>query len=102
MALYKKYIDTTEPNKKIKFSVTFNKDTVSWATNQPKKIGYQVTVTPVTRTNAENNIVIEEFGAFTGFNDCLLEVDRPSPKRLGKAIEILNQREAQYLKHFNL
>lgn len=84
----------------IKFAISFNKETVSWATSQPKKIGYQVTVTPVKRTDKGNGIVMEESGAFTGFNDNLLEIDRPSPKRLRTAIQILSERLQNYLDYF--
>jgi hypothetical protein len=84
----------------IKASISFNRELTNWATSEPKKIGYQATCTPVTRTKSDPNIVIEEFGAFTGFNDCLLEVDRQSAKRLQKAIEELNKRKEQYLNWF--
>ena len=95
MSLYKKYIDTIEDNKKIKFSISFNRDTYNWATNEAKKIGYQVTVVPV-----EVGDKVESFTAFTGFNDCLLEVNRQSSKRLDEAIKILNEKEEKYLEYF--
>lgn len=95
MSLYKKYIDTIEDNKKIKFSISFNRNTFNWATSEPKKIGYQVTVVPV-----EIGDKFESFTAFTGFNDCLLEVNRQSSKRLDEAIKILNKREEKYLEYF--
>lgn len=95
MSLFKKYIDTIEDNKKIKFSISFNRDTYNWATGERKKIGYQITATPV-----EIGDRFESFTAFSGFNDCLLEVDRQSSKRLTKAIEILQEREKLYLEYF--
>lgn len=98
MYLYKEYIKVGD--KEIKCTISFNKDATNWVTSQPKKIGYQVTCVPVKRSNRDG-ICIEEFGAFTGFNDCLLEVDRQSKKRLEKAISILNERKDKYLAYFN-
>lgn len=43
---------------------------------------------------------MEEFGAFTGFNHCLLEVDRQSKKGLQQAIDILQERMDEYLERF--
>jgi hypothetical protein len=83
----------------IKFSVSFNKDQYNWATNERKKIGYQVSATPVTRVN-KGSFTIEEFGAFTGFNDNLTEWERPSPKRLREAIAELEKRKETYINWF--
>ena len=69
--LHKEYLKIGD--NEIKFSITFNREKINWATSQPKKIGYQVTATPVKRTQREG-YSMEETGAFTGFNDCLLEV----------------------------
>ena len=96
--LHKEYHKLSNGNE-IKFTVSFNKDLHSWATGQPKKIGYQVTATPVKRTQRDG-YTMEESGAFTGFNDCLFEVDRQSSKRLATAIVILSTRLASYLAHF--
>lgn len=88
------------PNgQEIKFSVSFNKSATNLATYQPKKIGYEVSAVPVKRSKGEG-FNIEEYGAFTGFNDNLLEVDRQSAKRLLKAIEILHEKKDQYLNLF--
>lgn len=84
----------------VKFAISFNKDRTNWATSQPKKIGYQVTATPVKITKYDNGIVMEESGAFTGFNDCLLEVDRQSSKRLQSAIAQLAVNMDQYKQWF--
>ena len=100
MILYKEYIDTIKDNVKIKFTITFNKQTTSWATSQKRKIGYQVTVIPV-EISKTGNVQIESFGAFTGFNDCLLEIDRQSKKRLETAIENLKTKKEFYLNHLN-
>jgi hypothetical protein len=97
--LHKEY-HKLENGQEIKFSVSFNKDRTNWTTNEPKKIGYQVTATPVKRTDKGSGIVMEEFGAFTGFNDCLLEVDRQSSKRLSTALNILQVKLETYLDWF--
>lgn len=98
MYLHKEYHRIGE--QEIKFSISFNKETRSWATGQAKKIGYQVTATPVKRSQREGGITIEEFGAFTGFNDCLMEIDRQSSKRKLTAIQVLKQRLPEYLQWF--
>ena len=95
MSLYKKYIDAIEDNKKIKFSISFNRETRNWASGESKQIGYQVTAVPV-----EIGDKFESFTAFTGFNDCLSPINRQSNKRLDKAIEILAEREEKYLDYF--
>lgn len=97
MILHKEYHKVR--GQEIKFSISFNRDRVNWATSQPKKLGYQVTVTPVKRTERDG-YTIEETGAFTGFNDNLLEVERQSNKRLQQAKYILAQRIPQYIKYF--
>ena len=96
--LHKEYWKIGE--QEIKAAISFNRERTNWATSQPKKIGYQATCTPVKRTDKGNNIVIEESSAFTGFNDCLLEVDRQSAKRLQTAIEELHKRKEEYLNWF--
>jgi len=95
MSLHKEYIDTIEDNKKIKFSITFNRNTHNFATSQRIPIGYRVSVVPV-----EIGDRFESFGAFTGFNDTLLEVDRQSSKRLSEAIRILQERKESYIQWF--
>ena len=95
MSLYKEYVATVEDNKKIKFSITFNRSTHNWATSEKIPIGYRVSATPV-----EIGDRFESFGAFTGFNDTLLEVNRQSSKRLDEAIRILQERKETYIKWF--
>lgn len=97
MSLHKEYIKIG--NQEIKFSITFNRDRTNWATSEPKKIGYQVSATPIKRTQ-HVGYSIEEFSAFTGFLDCLLEVDRQSSKRLQQAITELNNKKEIYIKWF--
>ena len=96
--LHKQYIKIGE--NEVKFSIYFNREKTNWATNQPKKIGYNVIATPVKRTKLEGRFEMEETGAFTGFNDCLLEVDRQSAKRLQQAIEELNNRKEKHKQYF--
>lgn len=95
MALHKEYV-TLDNGQLIKMSVSFNKDSHNWATSQPIDKGYRVTVIPVKITKYET-YSIEETGAFTGFNDTLLKVDRQSAKRLQQAIAILQERKEKYL-----
>ena len=83
----------------IKASIRFNRETVNLATFEPKKVGYQVTCVPVKRSKCEGGSV-EEFGAFTGFNDNLIEVERQSAKRLQTAITELRNRKEKYLQYF--
>jgi hypothetical protein len=83
----------------IQASIYFNRDKINWATSQPKKIGYNVSVIPVKRTLHRGHTTTES-GAFTGFNDCLLEVERQSSKRLQQAIEMLNTKKEEYLNYF--
>lgn len=100
--LHRQYVTLEVNGKKqeIRFSVSFNKDQYNWATNERKKIGYQVSATPIEKTVREGGIVIESFGAFTGFNDNLLEVERQSSKRLQQAIQELNKKLPTYLEWF--
>lgn len=98
MSLYKEYKELPD-GRTIRFSVNFNRGRTNWATSQPKKVGYQVTVTPVELTKGDG-YVMESFAAFTGFNDCLLEVERQGSKRLAQAIAILQERMPKYLDYF--
>lgn len=98
MILYKEYVPFKD--KEIKFAISFNKELTNWATNQPKKRGYQVAVVPVQRTKKEYGIQMESCEAFTGFNDCLLECDRQSKKRLELAKFKMEKNKEKYLKYF--
>ena len=98
MYLHKEYHQVGDLE--LKCVISFNKDRISWATSRPKKVGYQVTVLPVKRTSCGGGLMVEEVAAFSGFNDCLLEVDRQSSKRLGQAIDVLHFRLEEYCNHF--
>lgn len=95
--LHKEYI--TIGGNEVRLRIYFNKDRTNWATSETMKIGYNITATPVKRTKS-GGCVIEEFSAFSGFNDCLLEVERQSSKRLQLAIAELNSRKEKYIKYF--
>lgn len=102
MILYKAY-KTLENGQVIKFTISFNKDSRNWATSQPIEKGYRVSAVPVKLRPASNpNFQIEESGAFTGFNDTLLPIDRQSAKRLQSAIDILETRTERYLDWFRI
>lgn len=86
-------------NHKIKFVISFNKELTNWARSQRIPVGYRVNVVPIEQREG-NGYTSETFGAFTGFNDTLLEIDRQSPKRLAAAIEELEKRKEKYIKYF--
>lgn len=91
MILYKEYhphpskTDGTE----IKMSISYNKG-----------VGYRISCFPVKRSKLEGGFGIEEFEAFTGFNDTLLEAERQSKGKLENAINILKSRMEKYLSYF--
>lgn len=101
MTLYKEYLDTSVENQKIKFTISFNKESINWATSKPKKIGYQVSAVPV-KVSIYKGYSIEESGSFTGFNDNLIEIDRQSKKRLESAISKLKENMETYKEWFRL
>lgn len=101
MTLYKEYLDTIVENEKIKFTISFNKETRNWATGESKKIGYQVTAIPV-KVIKKETYSIEESSVFTGFNDNLIEIDRQSKKRLESAISKLKENMETYKEWFRL
>lgn len=106
MTLHKEYWELSQSGKwkckesVLKVTVTFNKDGVNWATSRRVPKGYRVSVVPVERSNREGGIVMESFGAFTGFNDTLIETDRQSKKRLQQAIDTLQERKDGYIRWF--
>jgi hypothetical protein len=95
MSLYKEYVDTDRPNHKIKISLSFNKDSHSWATGQSKQKGYQVSCVPV-----EIGDRMESFGAFTGFNHIIYPVERQSKKRMEHAIQLVKDNKENLLDYF--
>jgi hypothetical protein len=100
---YHKLPDTAKSKyagQEIKMSISFNKDSHPWFSNQPIDKGYRVCVVPVKTTRYESGIVMEKSGAMTGFNDTLLKIDRQSAKRLQQAIDILHQNVDKYMLWF--
>lgn len=92
---YKEYVATSEPNKFIKFAISFNYDTYHWATGQSKQKGYQLVATPV-----EKGEMFESSTAFTGFFKIIFPVERKSKKRLEEAIRNFKRDKKDYLKYF--
>lgn len=99
MAKYKIYVPTLVDNVKIKFSISYCKETYSYATYKQRPKGYYVNAVPVTIKQSEG-FSIEEFGAFTGFNDCLLECDRQSKKRFETSVLLLQTNMEAYIQFF--
>lgn len=97
MALYKEYVPVVENNQAthIKFQISYNKDTYHWATGNTKQKGYQLTATPVTKSD-----MVESFTAFQGFYKIIFPVERQSKKRLATAIETFNNDKQTYLDYF--
>jgi hypothetical protein len=95
MILYKKYIPTAEPNIYIKFSISFNRETIHWATSQPKDIGYQLVALPVEKSRG-----MEISGAFTGFYEIIYKIGRQSNKRLNHAIDLIDENMDRYVEFF--
>ena len=102
MILHKAYTAHPDGIQELKISISFNKEPINWVNSKPQKIGYYATVVPVRRTKPStgSNVVIEESGAFTGFRNCILEVDRQSKKRLESAIKIATDNIPTYVKWF--
>lgn len=89
MTLHKEYVEHN--GQTIRFTVAYDK-----ANGR-----YRVTAVPCKRTELRPGLFIEEIGAFTGFNDTLLQVERQSAKRLKTAINELNMRKEKYLAYFD-
>lgn len=106
MTLYKEYWKLPEgaatdlkEGTEIKAYISYNKTPSSWIGGCAPK-GYRVCVVPVKRSSLEGGFSIEESGAFTGFNDTLLECERQSAKKINQAIQILQERKDKYLSKF--
>lgn len=104
MTLFKHYIEIVKSPEKsthIKFSISFNKDTYHWATSSNKEKGYQLTATPICKSNSEcGKFSTESFTAFQGFYKIIYPVQRQSKKRLEEAIRTFNEQLPSYLEHF--
>lgn len=92
------YIPVTHPENKdnfIRLSLSFNKETISWATSQPKEKGYQVNAVPIQKGG-----MIESFGAFTGFYEIIYPVGRQSAKRCREAMQMILDNKPRYIDFF--
>lgn len=80
------------------------KQTIKFAVSYWKGTGYRVTAVPVKisdHTDGKGNgYQMETVGAYTGFNDTLLQASRQSAKSLKEAITILESRKEKYLAYF--
>lgn len=90
--LHKEYHKTNIANTEIKFSISYRK-------GSHLSKGYYVNAVPV-KISRSGNITMEEFGAFTGFNDALLQVERPSPNRYKQALTVFEANKERYFKWF--
>jgi len=95
MADYTEYIKTNKEHEFLKFSISFNYDTYSWATGQPKQKGYQLIATPVQKGD-----MWESFTAFDGFFTIILPAERKSKKRLAEAIHKFKMNREDYINYF--
>jgi len=86
-ALHKEY-HTLENGTEIKFVIQYYKGT-----------GYRVSSYPVKRSKS-GGVSLEEFGAYTGFNDALLDCNRASSTRLKGAIGILKSNMEKYFQWY--
>lgn len=78
MKIFKKLIECSNTNEKIRISIYYEKSTKQ----------YTVVVVPVTVTKGER-YNIEEFGAYTGFKEVIHEVGRRSAKQDQVAIDLM-------------
>lgn len=98
--LYKEYVELSEngkwkcKEKQLRMSISFYRGSNSSIT------GYRVCVVPIAVSERGNGIVMEEYGAYTGFNDWLLPAERQSAKKLQQAIAILQERKDKYTQYF--
>jgi len=84
MAVLHKQYFTLENGKEIKFSIMYYKGT-----------GYRVSSHPVKRSKC-GGCSMEEFEAYSGFNDTLVECNRSSAGRLKEAIQKLQDNIKKY------
>jgi hypothetical protein len=101
MENFKLYVDTTKPNVKLKFRLSYIKpsETHNWATGEVRKTGYRVNAIPV-EVEQKDGYKMESFGAFTGFGDTILECNRRSKKRYEQAQDMLIAALPDYVRWF--
>jgi len=76
-----------------------NKEEVKFAIFYVKGTGYRVSSYPVKRS-ISGGFSMEEFGAFTGFNDTLVVCNRAGAARLREAIAELKKRMTKYFQWY--
>jgi len=84
----KTYLNTTEENKKVKITLTYDKGGINMFTQKEKKRGYYLAAQPIEIKQYENGINIESFIAFSGVRKCILEVKRKSDKGYNEALKM--------------
>jgi hypothetical protein len=82
-------LEPENENSKIKFAIYYEKGKKYW-----------ISVIPVKITKKEG-YSMEEFGAYTGFRQTLIECNRKSKKTLDTAIKLMNEKREDYLNYFN-
>ena len=90
-------------NEFIEIDIVFEKGGLSYTTGNIIQRGYHIISVPIKVTNREDGISIKEFGAFTGFRECLLMVGKTEYQgkaKLKEAIEIYNNNKEKYLEWF--
>jgi hypothetical protein len=92
MTLHKQYWNHPNPknNERLKASISYDKS----------RHAYRCTVVPVRQTRLGNGMVMEEYGAFTGFNYTLMEVNRQSKSKLEEAIDKLEEKKEDFINYF--
>jgi len=101
-ALWKKQIPIPDDKqgRVLEFALTFHKGGTNYATYKQIPRSYRLNVVPVKIRN-EGSVSIREFGAFTGFNATILEVNRQSKKRLQTAISTVESKLIEYYNYWN-
>lgn len=84
----KTYLNTTEENKKVKITVTYDKGGINMFTHKQTQRGYYLAAQPIEIKQYENGINIESFTAFSGVRKCILEVKRQSDKGYNEALKM--------------
>jgi hypothetical protein len=92
MSLHKEYWAHPNPknNEKLKAIVSYDRS----------RRAYRCCVVPVRQTKLGNGIMMEESGAYTGFNYTLLQVDRQSKTRLEAAVSLLEEKKDEFIEYF--
>ena len=79
----------------LEFTLKYTKGGTHYATYKPVPRSYRLNVIPV-KIVQMGRYTMREFGAFTGFNATILEVNRQSKKQAEKAIAIVESKLEEY------